>query len=55
MNNNEEIVEIILEDEYEESDYEETSHMKKSGSISLGDLFGEEFVADNENKEGQGD
>jgi len=34
VNNNKEIVEIILDNEYEESDYEETSHMMESGSIS---------------------
>jgi len=29
--------------------------MMKSGLINLGDLLGEEFVVDNENKEGKGD
>ena len=38
------IVEIALEDEYEESDYEEISHMMKSSPISLDDLQGEEFI-----------
>jgi len=40
-----------LDNEYEESDYEETSHMKESSSISLGDLQGEEFVVDNDHEE----
>jgi len=50
LNNNKWIVEIILENEYEESDYEETSHMTEISSISLGDLQVEELVIDNENK-----
>ena len=29
-----------MKDEYEESNYEKTSHMMKSSSISLGDLQG---------------
>jgi len=44
-----------LDNEYEESDYEETSHMMESSSISLGDLHGDEFVVDNENEEVKGD
>jgi len=51
---NKRIVEIVLEDEYEESDYEETSHMMKSNSISLGDLQGEELIIDNENEDVKG-
>ena len=35
LNNNKGIVEIILENEYEESDHEETSHMMESSSDSL--------------------
>ena len=31
----ERIIEIALEDEYEESDYEKISHMMKSSSISF--------------------
>ena len=41
----------MLEDEYKKSDYEETSHIMKSSSISLGNLQGEEFVIDNQNEE----
>ena len=48
LNNNKRIVEIIMDNEYEESDYEETSHMMENSSISLGDLQGEEFVVDND-------
>jgi len=51
LNDNNIIVEIILKDEYEESDYEETNHMMKNTPISLGDIQGEEFVVDNENEE----
>ena len=47
LGNNKGIVEIIEDNEYEESDYEETSHMMEGSSISLGDLQGEEFVVDN--------
>jgi len=36
--NNRGIVEIVAKDEYEESDYEETSFSIKSSSISLGSL-----------------
>jgi len=38
LNNNKGIIEIILDNEYEKSDCEETSYMMESGSISLGDL-----------------
>ena len=44
-----------MDNEYEESDYEETSHMMKSSSISLDDLQGEEFVVDNDHEEVKGD
>ena len=55
LNNNKGIVEIILDNEYEESNYEEISHMMESSSITLGELQGEEFVVDNDNKEVKGD
>ena len=55
LNNNKGIVEIILENEYEESDYEETSHMIESSSVSVGDLQGEEFVVENDHEEVEGD
>ena len=48
------IVEIVLEDEYEESNYEETSYMMESSSLSLGDLQGEESIVDNKNKDVKG-
>ena len=51
VNNNKEIVEIIEDNEYEESDYEETSHMMESSSVSLGDLHGEDIVVDNDHEE----
>ena len=38
LKNNEGMVEIVLEDEYEDTDYEKTSHIIESSSISLGDL-----------------
>ena len=38
LNTNKGIVEIMLDNEYEESDYEKTSHMMESSSISIGDL-----------------
>ena len=38
LNNNKGIVEIILDNEDEESDYKETSYMMKSSSINPGDL-----------------
>ena len=44
MKNNRGILEKVLEDEYEKSDYEETSHMMKSSLNSLGDFQGEEFI-----------
>ena len=43
LGNNKGIIEIIKDNEYEESDYEETSHMMKSRSVSLSDLQGEEL------------
>ena len=55
LSTNKGIVEIILDNEYEESDYEETSHMMESNSVSLGDLQGEEFVVDNDHEEVKGD
>ena len=55
LNNNKGIVEIILDSEYEESDYEEISHMIESSSVSLGNLQGEEFVVDNDHEEVKGD
>ena len=45
------IVDILIKDEYEESDYKETSHMMESSSISLGDPQGEEFIVDNDHEE----
>jgi len=36
LKNNKKIVEIVLKDEYEESDHEETSHMMQSSLINLG-------------------
>ena len=50
LKNNKGIVEIVLKDEYEESDYEGTNHIMESSSISLGDLQEEEFVVDNKNE-----
>ena len=44
-----------MDNEYKESDYEETSHMMESNSVSLGDLQGEEFVVDNDHEEVNGD
>ena len=38
LKNNKRIVQIVLEDEYKESDYKETNDMMESISISLGDL-----------------
>ena len=55
LGNNKGIVKIIEDNEYEESDYEETSPMMKSSSVSLGDLQGEEFVVDNDHEEVKGD
>jgi len=48
------IVEIVLEDEYDESNYEEISHVVESSSFSFGDLQGEGFAIDNENKDVKG-
>ena len=45
---NKEIVEIVMEDEYK-SNYEKTSHMMESNSISLSNLQREEFTVDNKN------
>ena len=44
-----------MNNEYKESDHEETNDMMESGSISLSDLQGEEFVVDNGNEEVKGD
>jgi len=38
LNNNNGIVEVVTEEEYTETDYEETSHMMERSSMSLGDL-----------------
>ena len=51
LKNNKGIIKIVLEDKYEKSDYEETNHMMKSSSTSLGHLPGEEFIVDNENED----
>ena len=55
LNSNEGIVEILLDNEYEESNYEETSYMMENSSVSFGDPQGEEFVVDNNNREVKGD
>jgi len=55
LSNNKGIVEIILDNEYKESDYEETSYMMESSSVSLGDLQGEEFIIDNGHEKVKGD
>ena len=55
LSNNRGIVEIILDNEYKESDHEETSHMMESSAVTLGDLQGEEFIVDNENEDVKGD
>ena len=44
-----------MNNEYEERDYEETSHMTENSSVSLGDLQWEEFVVDNDHEEVKGD
>jgi len=49
LGNNKGIVEII-----EDNEYEETSHMMKSSSVSHDDLQGEEFVVDNDHEEVKG-
>ena len=54
LKNNKEIIEIVLEDEYEESDYKETSHMMETSSISLGNLQGEKFTIDIVNEDVKG-
>ena len=41
----------MAEDKYEESDFEQTSHMMKSSSISLSNLQEEEFTIDNKNEQ----
>jgi len=43
-----------LDNEYEENDYQETSHMMENNSSSLGDLQGEEFVVGNDNEKVKG-
>jgi len=53
--NNKGILEIVVEDEYDESDYEETSHMMKSSSIRFGDFQGEKFTIDIDNEDVKGD
>ena len=56
QNNNKGIAEITIDQEaYEETQYEESSHMMESSAISLGDLQGEEFIVDNENVHVKGD
>jgi len=54
LSNNKGILEIMLDNEYEASHYEETSHMMDSSSISLDDLQGEEFVVNNYHEEVKG-
>ena len=39
-----------MDNEYEKSDYEETSHMMESSLVGLADIWGEEFVVDNDHK-----
>ena len=52
LHNNKGIVEVTIdEEEYEEIEYEESSHMMESSAISLGELQGEEFTVDNENED----
>jgi len=51
LKSNKGIVEIVMEDEHEKCDYEETSHIMESSSISLDDPQGEEFTVDNENED----
>jgi len=55
LRSNKQIIEIVMEDEYQESDYEETSHMIESSSISFDDLQGEEFITDSEEEEDKRD
>ena len=51
LENNNGIVEITVEEKYEESDREETSHMMESSSTSPNGLQWEEFTANNKNEE----
>jgi len=44
VKNNNGIIKIVPENEYEQSDHEETSQMTKSSSVCLGDLQEEEFL-----------
>jgi len=55
LKKNKRIIKIIIEYEYKESDYEKTSHVMESSSISLGDLQRKEFTEDNENEDIKGD
>ena len=55
LDNNKGIVEIIENNEYKESDYEETSHMMESSSVCLGDLHEEEFMVDSDYEEVKGE
>ena len=55
LKNNRGVVEIVTEDEYEESDYEKTSNIMENSLISLDDHQWEEFTVDNENQEVKGD
>jgi len=48
------IVEIVLEDKHEESDYEETSQMMQSSSISHSNLQGEKFIMHTKNEDVKG-
>jgi len=54
LGNNKGIVDIIEDNKYEESYYEEPSHMMETSSVSLGDLQEEEFVVDNDHEEVKG-
>jgi len=54
LNSNKGIVEVVMEEDVE-TNYGKASHMMESNSISLGDLQGEEFTVDNENKDIKGD
>ena len=51
LKNNKGIVEIVMVDEYEESNYRETSHMMENSSIILEYLQWKEFTIDYESKE----
>ena len=48
-------LQIVIEDEYEESNYVEISHIMKNSSISLGDLQEEEYIIDDVNEDVKGD